>query len=551
MMKRMCCVVTLFVLLITVRELGAIGRLYGRIPNWENSPVYNLRIKSFDVTVTIQEQLAVTHIDEVFANENWRRLEGIYILELPEGAKLTEMYLWINGERIKQEIKTREEAVEIFEEIVRRQTDPLLAEEIEENVFRFRLFPIEGFSERRIEIKYINVLPYDSGQITYLFPMDISDFEEDAVERGSIKINLRSQFPFTSVSAPSYPDPPANMITQISPTEYEIIFGNENFIPSRDYDLLFSVERDGIFNVLTFSPPDSIMEDSFYLLWVTPPDSIFSDTSGVRNVILVADVSSSMEGSKLQVLKEALIYFVRQLKPTDRFNVIAFSTSVTQYQSDLVTATPGNVQEAVNVISSLAALGLTNFEAALTTALNQSFDPDARNSIILITDGVPNQGVTDAVSLLSLIRDENSSDVAIFPIGIGDEVDRELLRAIATENSGAAFFEQVESFAEKLPQISQRIASPILKEMSLTYGPAFTYDRYPMEFANLASGGQLVLAGRFFGANVFDLALSGVSGNKSFSLSEQVAFPDTGTNHFVSRIWAAKKINFLIEQIDE
>ncbi|MFQ6115661.1 MAG: VIT domain-containing protein, partial [bacterium] len=409
MIRKICYAITFITLLIGVRELGAIGRLYGRIPNWENSPVYNLRIKSFDVTVTIQDQLAVTDIDEVFANDSWRRLEGIYILQLPEGAKLTEMYLWINGERVKQEIKPREEAVQIFEEIVRRQTDPLLAEEIGENVFRLRLFPIDGFSERRIEIKYIHLLPYDSGLITYLFPMDISDFEVDPIERGSIKINLKSQFPFTSVITPSYPDPPANTIIQISPTEYEIVFGNENFIPDQDYDLVFIVDRDRIFNLLTFTPTDPTMEDSFYLLWVTPPDSVFSDTTGVRDVVLVADVSSSMEGPRLQVLKEALIYFVQQLKPTDRFNVVAFSTSVAKFQSDLVAATPNNVQAALNYISGLAALGLTNLEAALTSALNQSFDIAARNLIILITDGMPNQGITDPNTLLSTIRDNNSS----------------------------------------------------------------------------------------------------------------------------------------------
>lgn len=547
----MCYVVIFVIFLMSVGESGAIGRLYGRIPNWENSPVFNLRIKSFNVTVTIQDQLAITHIDEVFANDSWRRLEGIYILELPEGAKLTEMYLWINGERFEQEIRRREDAVEIFEEIVRRRTDPLLAEEIGENVFRFRLFPIDGFSERRIEIKYIHLLPYDSGEITYRFPMDVADFEEDPIEQGALNIHLSSQFQFASVLTPSYPDPPANTITEISPTEYEIEFGNENFIPDRNYDLVFRVNRDRIYHVLTFAPPDPTMEDGFYLLWVTPPDSIFKDTAGAQNVVLVADVSSSMEGTRLHVLKEALQYFVQQLQPGDRFNLVTFSTGVSQFRPDLVAATQANLQAASDYVSGLAALGLTNLDAALTTALNQTFDITARSSIILITDGMPNRGVTEPNTLLSNIRANNSSDVSIFPVGIGQDVDTNLLNAIASENSGFVFLESEESLIGRLPQIYKRMTSPILRDISLAYHPLVTYDRYPLEFDNLASGRQLVHVGRFPSAPTFDLTLSGMLGDQPVSFLETVAFPDNSTNHYVSRVWAAKKINFLLEQIEQ
>ncbi len=534
-------------LLITTGEAGAIGKLYGRFPNWEGSSIFNLRIKSFDVQVTIQDQLAITHIDETFANDNFNRLEGIYILELPEGAKLTEMYLWIDGVRLEQEIKPRDEAVQIFEEIVRRQTDPLLAEIIGENVFRFRLFPIDPLSERRIEITYIHLLPYQSGESKYLFPLDVSDFETDPIERGSISIHLKSQFAFISVATPSYPNPPANTITQISANEYQIAFGNEGFIPDRDYDLVFRVNRDRALKVLTFATLD---EDDFYLLWGTPPDSIFSNTDQVKNLVFVADVSSSMEDERLQAQKDALIYFIQQLGPADRFNVVAFSTGVTQFQPDLVDATPENVQAAINFISGLSALGLTNLDAALQVALSHSFDLSARNSIVLFTDGMPNHGVTNSNQILNNIRTHNTLEVGIFPVGIGDDIDRSLLRAIASQNNGILFIESETSLSDDLPKIYQSATSVVLKQISLTYQPALTFDRYS-DFNNLTLGSQLVETGRFFGSNNFDLNLSGTIENRTIEISESLVFPDTGSIRAVSQIWASKKIDFLLAQIAE
>ena len=88
-----------------VQQAGAIGRVYARIPNDDASPIYNLRITTLSADVVIRDQLAVTHVDQEFANDNPMRLEGFYVFALPEGAQVNEMYLWINGVRVPYTVK--------------------------------------------------------------------------------------------------------------------------------------------------------------------------------------------------------------------------------------------------------------------------------------------------------------------------------------------------------------------------------------------------------------------------------------------------------------
>ena len=76
-----------------------------------------LAVKYHRVSVEIDDQIARTHIDQVFVNEFHRDLEGTYIFPLPKGANVTEFAMYINGERISGELLEREKARKIYQDI--------------------------------------------------------------------------------------------------------------------------------------------------------------------------------------------------------------------------------------------------------------------------------------------------------------------------------------------------------------------------------------------------------------------------------------------------
>ena len=52
-----------------------------------------LNIRNHHVTVTIEDQIAITRVDQVFHNPNDFTIEGTYIFPLPKGATVSEFKL--------------------------------------------------------------------------------------------------------------------------------------------------------------------------------------------------------------------------------------------------------------------------------------------------------------------------------------------------------------------------------------------------------------------------------------------------------------------------
>ena len=103
-MKGKALFVAILMLFVVSQDCFA-GILAARRPGTE-FPVYNLRISRIRTTVNITGQLAVTHVDEEFHNDQSMTLEGFYAFQLPEGAKVDGLWLWVDGKRLIFVVKT-------------------------------------------------------------------------------------------------------------------------------------------------------------------------------------------------------------------------------------------------------------------------------------------------------------------------------------------------------------------------------------------------------------------------------------------------------------
>ncbi len=122
-------------------------------------PVPNiLPIKSINVEVKINGQVATTHVEQVFRNDSPYTLEGTYFFPIPETASIVEFAIWENGKKLVGEVRSREEARRIYDEIVRRQRDPGLLEYAGKDLFQASIFPIPPNSDKKLEITYSQVL---------------------------------------------------------------------------------------------------------------------------------------------------------------------------------------------------------------------------------------------------------------------------------------------------------------------------------------------------------------------------------------------------------
>ena len=106
------------------------------------SMMSQLIIRYHHVTVTIKDQIATTHVDQVFYNPNDWEIEGDYVFPIPKDATISNFILWIDGKPVQGEILDAEQARQIYEEIVSNLRDPALLEYADREAVRARIFPI-------------------------------------------------------------------------------------------------------------------------------------------------------------------------------------------------------------------------------------------------------------------------------------------------------------------------------------------------------------------------------------------------------------------------
>lgn len=163
------------------------------------------------------------------------------------------------------------------------------------------------------------------------------------------------------------------------------------------------------------------------------------------NLALVLDRSGSMAGEKLEAARRAAIDLVRRLSPRDVVGVVAYDDQVT------VVAEPGTGAEQDSLTARIGAItsgGMTNLSGGwlrgrqLVEGVKLARDGETSiDRIILLTDGLANQGITDPDELKGLTgRAAHESGFTTTTIGFGTGFDEDLLRGMADAGGGGTYY---------------------------------------------------------------------------------------------------------------
>lgn len=519
-----------------------------------------LTIRYHRVTVSIENQIAVTRVEQEFLNPHDWEVEGTYIFPIPEGATISKFVMWVDGVPLESKILPAEEARQIYEAIVRERRDPALLEYIGKGAVQARIYPIPPGGSRAIELEYSQTLEMDQGMVEYLYPLNTEKFSARALEECSIRVELVSPQPLRSVYSPTHQD----RLSINREGDYRALLGYEEYdvLPDQDFELIYTVSEEDVgLNLLTYPDPErsgSFAREGYFLLMAAP--SVEIDQVIPRDVILVLDTSGSMEGVKLDQAKEAARYVLEHLNQEDRFNVIAFSTGIKRFGSGLQPASQAD--QALSWIEGMQALGGTNINQALLEALSLNASSEGGGSrpqvILFLTDGLPTEGVTEVEQILANIRATAPSNTRLFSFGVGDDVNTELLDTLADENRGlVSYVRPDERIDEEVSSLFVKIQTPVLTDLEIDFGDVLVEELYPPELPDLFAGSQLLLAGRYRlpdGVSGREqIKLTGYVGSRLEVYQYQVNFdPDalSPTGHsFIPRLWAARKIGYLLTQI--
>ena len=158
------------------------------------------------------------------------------------------------------------------------------------------------------------------------------------------------------------------------------------------------------------------------------------------NLSLVLDRSGSMQGAKLEYVQQAAQFLVQRLGADDYLSVVSYNEAV---MVD-VPAQAVNQKDRINaVIQKLFASGMTNLSGGWLQGCQLVTDNMADgqvNRVLLLSDGLANRGVTDAVKLEAIARQKRAEGVTTTTMGVGLEFNEDLLTRIAKEGGGAYYF---------------------------------------------------------------------------------------------------------------
>ncbi|KAG4387181.1 hypothetical protein JHK82_031333 [Glycine max] len=198
------------------------------------------------------------------------------------------------------------------------------------------------------------------------------------------------------------------------------------------------------------------------------------------DLVTVLDVSGSMAGTKLALLKRAMGFVIQNLGPSDRLSVIAFSSTARRI-FPLRKMTDTGRQQALQAVNSLVSNGGTNIAEGLRKGTKVFSDRRWKNSvssIILLSDGQdtytvnsrPNVG-TDYLSLVpnSIHRNNGTGmQIPVHAFGFGSDHDATSMHSISEISGGTfSFIEAEDVIQDAFAQCIGGLLSVVVQELQV------------------------------------------------------------------------------------
>jgi len=194
------------------------------------------------------------------------------------------------------------------------------------------------------------------------------------------------------------------------------------------------------------------------------------------NLALVIDRSGSMNApDKWPYLQQSLRVFFRSLDPDDIVAVIGYDDEA---EVVLPAQHVGDYRWIEWTIERLYPRGSTNLHAGLMLGfreVDKNFDIHRNNRVILLTDGIANEGVTSPDRIAREALAYNERGIYLSTIGLGMDFNDELLSQLARQGNGAYHFidsaeEMDKVFSREVAGLVEKVAREVTVMVTLAEG---------------------------------------------------------------------------------
>ncbi len=193
------------------------------------------------------------------------------------------------------------------------------------------------------------------------------------------------------------------------------------------------------------------------------------------NVALVLDRSGSMAGQKLELAREAIDTSLRMLRPDDRFALVVFDDAIDVVAAAAPAGEPAR-RAAQDALRTIGARGSTDLAGGWLRGADEIIPllgAGRLSRVIVATDGLANQGITDHGEILRRAADLRRRGILTSTLGIGRDFDEGLLQGMADQGGGHSYY------VETPRQIVDQLTSELGESLAVTMRQAVVEVRVP------------------------------------------------------------------------
>ena len=209
--------------------------------------------------------------------------------------------------------------------------------------------------------------------------------------------------------------------------------------------------------------PDQDNKISYYLKY---EGNMIKETPGL--FIILIDQNGSMSGKSIDLVKDALLLFIKSLPPGSYFQLIGFGSYFKKYSEEPVENNEKNVNKIINIINELEAdMGETNISAPLDAIYKDDkySKINLSKNIFLLTDGQ----VYDRDECVNLIT-TNSNKFRIHAVGIGNGFDKVIIERSGKLGKGSSsYVENVENIKTVVIDTLNKCLRPYLIDIQFNF----------------------------------------------------------------------------------
>ena len=510
-----------------------------------------IRIERVRARVKILEQAAETTLQVDLFNPGRARAEAVLLLPVPDGAAVGSFLFAGSAREPTARLMEKREARRIYDDIVRQVRDPALLEFAGYNLVQTSVFPVEPQGRQSVRLTYTHLLSVSDNRVDYLLPRSEA---LDVEAPWEVEVEIHDKAPIGTVYSPSH----EVVIRRHNERQVTLSVKDDARRAPGPFRLSFLREKNGL-QASLFAYPDPKVGGGYFLLRAGAPGKLPPEAQRLkREVTLVLDRSGSMAGPKLDQVRAAALQVIEGLNDGELFNVIDYSTTVATFAPAPVARDGESVRKARAYLDGLRPIGGTNIHDALVEALRQPPRDGFLPIVLFLTDGLPTIGQTSEAAIREAVEKGNAHKRRVFAFGVGHDVNAPLLDRVAEATRAvSAYVDPAEDVEVKVADVFKRLYGPVLagpKVTTIDAKGAVATDRVrepiPATLPDLFEGDQLVLLGQYKGDDPLRFLLEGdyLGDAKRFEFQFDLSRATT-RNVFVARLWASRRITFLIDQI--